>query len=526
MHTDLQKLTYSMFKDRFHRRNNNNEFTPYFYRYIGVNDVNNYDNILRTLVEKCNEHDELCIIFDNMLPLSGEMELIQYIYNELNTMNINNIANEDINIFDNAEINSVFLQALNYVISLAIHKENFFNNNVRNNFITKLIVWGYTYLRNINFYGDINPKCIYYGTIDRHDIYFLIILYLMNFDVIYINPLKEEYWDDIDSDKLSSCIKNMNILSIESLKERANKGSVIENRETLTKQIQREVEAELFTDTGMFKPWQFRNGYTKSVLLDTILEDIYIYWNEPAKLRHGFKVEGDTVEVPCLFMKIDGVNNEEKDYEKLLKYCISSQNTLFFNNGNISNCGQVTEEMYQLMFYQLSDGTYDIDEIKKLSIYKFGKYSEEVQNLLLRKFNDTILDKNIYVKPFDRETGLSLLVLVLSLSDKIVRLIDNFDFTANIPKIVIFLDEEDKISDSMLMLLGYLSNIGIDIVIFNPSGLLNISNILKSSRINTIRLEHMNYECKFKNLIVNSDRYKEKSKQKQKSGVLSWFLNM
>ena len=110
-------------------------------------------------------------------------------------------------------------------------------------------------------------------------------LYKMGFDVIYINPLKEELWNDIDDAGLSKCIKSMEILSVESFKERASKGKVIDNFETVTKQIQRDIEEQLFSNTGMFKPWQFRKGYTKSVLLDTILEDIYIYWNEPCKLR-------------------------------------------------------------------------------------------------------------------------------------------------------------------------------------------------------------------------------------------------
>ena len=147
--------------------------------------------------------------------------------------------------------------------------------------------------------------------------FILILLYKMGYDVIYINPLKEEFWDEIDSDGLSECIKEMEILSIESFRERANKGEVINNFETITKQIQRDIENELFLNTGVFKPWQFRSGYTKSVLLDTILEDIYIYWNEPCKLRSGFKVEGNTVRVPCFFKKINGIYNDELEYQNL-----------------------------------------------------------------------------------------------------------------------------------------------------------------------------------------------------------------
>lgn len=512
MAIDLKNIITYMFRTIYEREDTYNKFNPYFYRFIGVNDSSKYNDYIKTIENKFIKEKDKCIIFDNSIPLSGEMELIQYIFNELQSMDVYNISKQDITIFDNFEVNFKFLNALEYVIKVGCNKENFFNNNVRNNFITKLIVWAYIYVRNIRFDASINPKCVYYGNIQRHEIYFLIMLYKMGFDVIYINPLKEELWNEIENSGLSKCIKDMEILSVESFKERASKGKVIDNFETITKQIQREVEEELFNNTGVFKPWQFRKGYTKSILLDTILEDIYIYWNEPCKLRSGFKVEGDVVQVPCFFKKIDGIYSDEFEYQRLVKYCTTSPNTLLFTGKYFSEDVQFTDDMYQLMFCQLSDGSFDIDELKKLSIYKFTKYSDDVQKFLLNKFNETIKSKNLFNKTFTKEEILKLLVLVLGLNESIVRLIDNFDFTSNIPKIVIYLEDENIIPESMQMLLGYLHIIGIDIIIFNPSGLFNINNIIKNSVLNDFRLDVMKYDSKYKNLM------------NLKQGVFSRFL--
>ncbi len=337
----------------------------YFYRFIGIEDFFKYNDELKTLQSKCSELENACLIFDNEIVLSGEMELIQYIYNELQTMNINDLINQDITIFDDFQINNKFLEALQYAVNLGMKNENFFNDNIRNNFITKLIVWTYMYVKNIDFNKGYNPLCIYYGKIERHEIYFLMLLYKMNFDILYINPLKEEYFEEIDKDKLSICKKSMKIDSIESFNERCKKGKIIENIETITKQIQKEIHEELFVNTGMFKPWQFRNGFTKSVLLDTIVEDIEIYFNEPAKLRDGFDVDGNIVKVPTFFYKIDGAYADRSKYVKLVSKClepypISSSNKLFFENGKISYDEGISDEMFQLMFCQLSDGTFDI----------------------------------------------------------------------------------------------------------------------------------------------------------------------
>ena len=512
MAVDLLGIIQNMFMDKYSRTDINGQFASYFNRIIGVSNKENYDNILSTLNKNCYENSNVSLIFDGEIPLNGEMELIEYIYNELNSMNIFNIVNEDIVIFDDLAINTAFLEALQYIVELSVKNENFFNDSVRNNFITKLIVWAYSWIKNLDYKNSINPKCIYYGKINKHEIYFLIMLYKMGFDVLYLNPLKEGHWTEVDTDNLSKCYVENSITDLESFNIKAHRGHEIEVIETVTKQMEKSIHEELFSNTGMYKPWQFRKGYTKSVLLDTILEDIYIYWNEPCKLRSGFKVEGNTVRVPCFFKKINGIYNDELEYQKLVKYCTSSSNTLVFNNVYFSEEVKFTNDMYSLMFCQLSDGTFDIDEIKKLSIYKFSKYSEEIQNFLLKKFNETITNKELYNKNLNKEDILKFLVLVLGLNDSIIRLIDNFDFTGFVPKIVIYLENENTLPESMQMILGYFHTIGIDVVIFNPSGLFNINNVINESIVNEFRLDIMKYDSKYKELI------------NMKQGIFSRFL--
>ena len=494
-------IIYSMFRKKIERSDSNYYFEPCFYRVIGVEDSHNYNNILKTLNDRIEEYKDITLLFENSIPMLGEMELIQYIYNELNTMDITNMQAQDIVLFDDENINRIFLESLDYIIPLSIKNENFFNENIRNNFITKLIVWTYSFVKNINFNSDFNPKCIYYGQISRHEIYFLIMLHLMDFDVVYINPLKEEFFEEIDTDKLSELKMSMNIEPLETFKDRAAKGNTIDNVETITKQIERDITETLFADTGIYKPWQYRSGYTKRILLDTILEDIYIYWNEPAKLRTGFRVENNVVSVPCFFYKIDGQFINDFEFQRLVKFCTESKNTLFFNDGRISSMNEESDDMYSLMFCQLSDGTFDIEEVKKTSIYRFGKYSNEVQNLILNKFNEIIVKKDIFNINLDKEKILRFFALVLSMDEQIIRMIDNFDFTGNVPKLVVYLNNEDEICELMTMLLGYLNNIGIDIVIFNPSGLFNINNIIKNTIVKVMRLEQMNYTSNYGRLI-------------------------
>lgn len=65
------------------------------------------------------------MLFENSIPMLGEMELIQYIYNELNTMDITNMQAQDIVLFDDENINRIFLESLDYIIPLSIKKKIF-----------------------------------------------------------------------------------------------------------------------------------------------------------------------------------------------------------------------------------------------------------------------------------------------------------------------------------------------------------------------------------------------------------------
>lgn len=86
-------------------------------------------------------------------------------------------------------------------------------------------------------------------------------------------------------------------------------------------------------------------------------------------------------------------------------------------------------------------------------------------------------------------------------------MIDNFDYTGHIPKVVVFIDNEDTISVPLQLILGYLHIVGMDIVIFNPSGLFNINYILKPTIINTVRLDTMSYDVTYSNIMNMKEQH-------------------
>ena len=319
----------------------------------------------------------------------------------------------------------------------------------------------------------------------------------MGIDVLYLNPLKEEGFEEVECQGWSQKVQAMGILPIETFAFYAKRGERLSQIETTTKMIQQEFHDSFFDQTGIFKPWQFRAGTTHALTLDTILEDLFVYWQEQARMRQGFKVSGMTVDVPCFFQKIDGVYADRVKYKRLVEHCVSTPQTLLIRGASLITTPIVENEMYQLMFCQLSDGTFHLDELKKLSFYRWQKYSEEVQAFMLQKCNELIQSTQCWVTPLKGEELLKFCYRILTMDERFVRAIDNFDFPADVPKLVIYLDREEGLPEEQIQLLAYFNRMGWDIVIFNPSGLLNMSEVIQSKLFSVKRLETMDYDLTY-----------------------------
>lgn len=513
MSISLKNACFNIWKSNFDRKGIKPAFKPIFTRYVGVENLNEYDDILKTFVMKFDENKTSAIYFDREIPFQADFDIINYVGNELKTMDVTHMSTQDITLFADRGVNDIFLQSLEYVVNLALQKENFANNSIRNNFILKLIIWAYTYLKDIQFENDKTPKCMYYGNITRHEIYFLIMLYRMTFDVIYINPVKDGDFEEIDVDHLSKLHKNKQILTIETLHDRARNGQEILYNESLTLQFEQDINDELLAGTGVFRPWQFRDGDTTPVFIKGTLIDLTNNWSEPSRVRDGFKVVDKNVFVPYYFFQIDGEYDDFNKYLSLVSKCINEPNAIFLNDNGVSLFKPFDESnRFQLTFCQLSDGTFDMDEIKKMDFYPLKRYKPEVQNFILENINQMLKDNSLYINPLDKNKKMDLLLKILFMDDKLVRAIDNFDYTDKVPKLVFFIDNDGYLEDDVVYLLGFISRLGFDIVLFNPSGSFSLSNILNPDRVNNVRLDTMKYDRTYASI---------ENKTKPKKGFLN-----
>lgn len=495
---NLRTLCFNIWKNKYERKGIASDYKPVFIRYIGVEDEQEYPKIIKTLYDRSKEC-EYSVFFDGDIPMQAEFDIINYVGNELKTMDVTNLKSQDITLFDNPQLNGIFLESIDTIVNLVIKQESFSNDSVRNNFILQLIVWTYLYIRpmSVKFRDDESPKCFYYGDIGRHQTYFLMMLYLMTFDVVYINPLKDGCWEETDTMHLSELHSDMHIMPVTPLKEIVENSEEISQENSITLQLQQEMDNTLFNGSGTFRPWQFTDGYTKAKFIKGTVFDVQSKYPEPAKVRDGFSVNGKTVTVPNLVYQINGAYSDMNEYEKFVRLCISAPNACVKNNGTASAyiTGSINEQdRYQLAFCQNSDGTFDIEKVKELPFYPWAKYRDTLEDFMLKKINEA-LTSGIYNKSLSQQEQFDYICDILCMSEDIIRYIDGFDFTDKIPKIVVFLDGQATMDDKTLYILGYLAVIGMDVIIFSPAGLFSMDSVISKNKFNDVRLDEMRYDC-------------------------------
>ena len=258
-------------------------FKPIFIRYIGVEN-DEYEHILKTIDSQIKRNSEITLFFDGNIPTDSAVS-------------------QDVE-FSDFLLNHMFSESIEYVLSIATKIDNYSTFEVA---LLKesLCKWTNQYVKTIDFNTNRNPKCIYYGNIAKEECYFLMLLYRMTFDVVYINPFEDCILKDIDENSLSECNIAEKRIPIDTWQTKIKDSDVISCDESYLYQMQEKIGTQLYGN-GIYKPWQFKNYPIAPIEKLYTLMDIENNINEPAKIREGFYVD-TVVHIPCFFAKIDGV---------------------------------------------------------------------------------------------------------------------------------------------------------------------------------------------------------------------------
>lgn len=470
---------------------------------IGFSSENEYNFLLKKIYEELLPLKPL--IVDGGFKVPSNMQIIMNVQNSLPSINLSALKEDDIILTNNVLLNKRIQNAILTILQPLL-LENFESQSKKNNFFVKHIVWIYERINEVDWGKPNKPILIYYGDSNNDDEIHLRLLYEIGFQIIYINPRMN---------KENSFYKSLNIENEFVLQNYANPSKFltrisqakdidyIETQnivQTVAKKAKDEFNENMYKNGYIFKPWQFKKGYTSPIYIDAVIEDIKTYWNQDARFREGFEIKQENnreiVSIPNFFTKINGSQFNKFEYKELVNFTKDSQLTIFKTTTNLLNANFSKEDMFSLMFV-LSYDKIDFEKIKQHKLYNLNRINIDVQKFIIQKFNEFMLKFKNNVQQVDL---LNLLASIISGDLEFVKLIENFDFPFRVPKVVIYLKDRENFDLNNSLFLHYLNLIGLDIVIYSPTGSESIEDNLFGNYLNIINLDEMNFDLSYETL--------------------------
>lgn len=374
------------------------------------------------------------------------------------------------------------------------------NPTVVYNYGSKFISWLYRCTQARKYavqYEDI-PLILYYGDISQSEMYFLHYMSRVGFDVLYITPNKLLL--DMAVDK--NLENRMQIFQLPQTKESGSypTKSIKMKVNTVAYSAERELDTMLYGgDAGIFRDFQFPNSQT--VTLRTTLEEISILWKQEARFRQDFATSGNLVTVPNIFAKISGVKDGNLSvYWDDIRDKLTPETILKVKGSAPATQGSLDLSAYR-SFYR--NGQIDAERLKSSSLNRYSYLPDRIQDMLFFKLQEAVDSK--FLKLSGDELMCSVLHFGLNLDKEFMKLLQSFDFTKQLPKLIWIDAVEQTFTLEECIQLVLCNLIGFDILIYTPTGYKNLETFVSSDAFEEHTLNDFQYNVEVPKFKIPSE---------------------
>ena len=344
--------------------------------------------------------------------------------------------------------------------------------------------------------GSNFPKVVWYGELSISQKYFLVLLMEFGCDVLLFHPSGTDYLADIDTENNLTCkyeYTNKGKLEAFPTKER-------ERQTTVAYRASKQLEIMLNDqDSGIYKPWQFRNFKPTSITLRMTYDDVFIYAKEKAMIRPQFKIDKDRVIIPVIFSKINGVSKDRKDYWSKMKELKQSSLAISIRDFPFT---KTTKANYLFHFRHSLDkeGALSPEKMLAGNWWRYGHLPIELQRALAETIKDYCEHPKLLKLNHETENELQLYLFKQAslIPEDFLKLLQKFDYSQDVPRIVLYnMGNHSQLTREDAALLLFLNEFGIDIVMYNPAAQTDIENYVDPSYYDTHWLEDIVFEQEY-----------------------------
>lgn len=392
-----------------------------------------------------------------------------------------------------------------YKVLQKIEKNETGGLNNQNGFqvLTELIQWSFHFLKDLIIRAnplESLPKFMWYGDYAKNHEYFIHFIMELGCDLVVFSPNGKDILSSFDPGGERTLVHKYPFYKA----ARPFPTEKSRRKSTVAYRASKEIEEILSGEGAVFyKKWQLRDHIPVSITLKTTYDELFILQKELAMIRPGFSVNGGKVRIPSLFAKIQGVSGDRREYWNRMHSLVLIESTLFIRqlpfSRNIDN---------DLRFHYREtldkDGLLNPEKMLRSRYWKYKQLPTSLQKGIacaIRHICAKPALKAIYKESLN-DIRVYLFTQVMQLRGEILKLLQKFDYSQEVPKIVIYNNGLNGVltrSDAAALLL--LNQIGTDIVIYNPGGLNDIENYIDEDLYDIHWLED----------VVDEQEYKEPS---------------
>lgn len=465
----------------------------YFFAYLGFEEEVQYKNMLFTLKEDIPKKNKPLIFLEELKKPTYEEAADYYSIQKTNDATMIGCFAAKISVSDRFDrtllVQKAFVKALS----------SFKTNNLYNTAV-QLSVWIRKFTSGIDYYNQDIPAVMYYGTLTQTEMVFLSVISQAGFDVYYFSPDKSalNILNSIPTNSLQ-IIECNNSCAMFPFPDKLIKAQMA----TSAYNAERSLDGLLYNDTTMFRNRQFSSCQNQT--LKTTYEELGLMWHQEAMFRTGFDKRDGYVIVPNIFAKVNGIDHGDTSaYAKEISMKLSPYSVYYnripFYKPILSN------DDYRPFYNGLK---IDVEKLKRSRFNKYDYLSDDIQYLIFNKMQE-IIDSGFIdvpaadIVPLVIKTGLNIPAPLLNL-------LQSFDFTKNIPKIVIVSAAKQTFAVFECILLVFFNMVGFDIIVFTPTGYKNLDTFIKPEAFQTFVMSDFNYTYNPPRLGIPKEIPREKS---------------
>lgn len=341
------------------------------------------------------------------------------------------------------------------------------------------------------------PGFLWYGDFKKSHQYFVYFIMKIGCDIVSFIPEGNDIFSAADSQQDHQFVHMF-------AEKKAHEPFPSEKRKrtaTVAYRASKEIETILNHEgSGLYKPWQLRDYAPSSITLRTTYDELFLLARENAMIRPNFSVKDRIVKIPALFAKVYGVSKNRREYWDRFHTLLGYENTLLIKNFPFS-----FEATSDFRFHYRNalgkDGMLEPEKMIGAHYWKYAHLPTGLQKGLAIAISS--LCARPLLKPQhhenDEELRMYLFTQSLHLPEKFLKLLQKFDYSQEVPKLLLYNNELNGTmtrADAALLLL--MNQFGADLIIYNPPGHNDLENYLAEGTFDAHWLEDIVFEQEFK----------------------------